>query len=544
MRFAIKNKKAVILWTLVIVFWIANLVYRPSLWTVIGALGVMAAIYGALLLLSGKIKASLLWLTIIGAALWLLNAGKRVFWKDRIKFEDLTVFTDPTNFETVLHYPTEATLAAVVVIVLIALAIKVFFSDASKLALRWRLVIGFTCMAVGAGSAYVSLVNGQQKWMTNIGKGSNVIANLLMSSKIQYASPASRMASSEKFPGIITIDQADKPLSDVVLLLQESTVDPKRFKGVDPESLPKLDMFDSPWATQHGALRVHTYGGGTWRSEFSALTGLSSSDFGILAGSVFYSAVFHVQDSLWSRLKAAGYKVIIVTPFAEGSYNSGKAYRHMGADEIIHVSDLGWPGSNRKNVWDIPTAKILEMVRTVMDREHNGPIAVYAITMNEHGPYPSKKDHALRSNQKVESNRLGSLAEYVDRLEKASESVVEFDRWISERARPTVMVRFGDHQPALGWKAGFHTTMTRPEYITDYTLVDNQTKVKESAYPLIDIVFLPSMILERIGVSMGHFYQTQATMSRLSQGLYEDCQDKRLLRAYQNEIYVNQKIAE
>lgn len=544
MRFSIKNKKAVILWTLVILFWIANLAYRPSLWTIIGALGVIAAIYGLFLLLSGKVKTSLLWLTMIGVALWLLNAGKRVFWKDRLKFEDLTIFTDPSNFETVLHYPMEAALAALVIIISVALAIKAFFVDTSKVSLRRRLVISLICMSIGAGSAYVSLINGQEKWMINIGKGSNVIANLLMSSKIQYASPATRMVNSEKFPALVTIDQAEKPLSDVVLLLQESTVDPKRFKGVDPESLPNLNMFDSPWATQQGALRVHTYGGGTWRSEFSALTGLSSSDFGVSAGSIFYTAVFHVQDTLWSRLKAAGYKVIIVTPFAEGSYNSGKAYRHMGADEIIHVADLGWPGSNRKNVWDIPTTKILEMVRTVMNREHNGPIAVYAITMNEHGPYPSKKNHTLRANQKINNDDLGSFAEYVDRLEKASEGIVEFDRWISERARPTIMVRFGDHQPALSWKAGFNTTMTKPEYITDYALVDNQTKAKESAYPLTDIVFLPSMILERIGVPMGHFYQTQATMSRLSQGLYEDCLDKRLLRAYQNEIYVNQKIAE
>ena len=544
MRFPIRNKKAFVLWTLVALFWIANLAYRPSLWTVVGAIGVMMAIYGLFLLISGKTKASLLWLTILGVGLWLLNAGKRVFWKDRLKFEDLMVFTDPSNFETVFHYPMQAAMATGLVFALIFLVIKTFIGDRTKLSLEHRFLISGLTLAFGILSAYVALDNGQQKWMTNIGKGSNVIANLLMSSKIQYVSPAAIMANDEKFPAVASINNAGKPLSDIVLVLQESTMDPRRFKGVDAQSLPKLAMFESPWATQQGALRVHTYGGGTWRSEFSALTGLSSDDFGVLAGSVFYSAVFHVQDTMWSRLKKAGYKIIIVTPFAEGSYNSGKAYRYMGADEIIHVSDLGWAGSNRKNVWDIPTTNILEMVRSVMDREHNGPIAVYAITMNEHGPYPSKKNHTLRSNQKIDTDRLGSLAEYVDRLEKASESVVEFDRWISERVRPTVMVRFGDHQPALSWKAGYNTTMTRPEYITDYTLVDNQTKEKESTNPLTDIVFLPSMILERVGVPMGHFYQTQATMSRLSDGLYADCQDKRLLHAYQNEIYVNQKIAE
>ena len=106
------------------------------------------------------------------------------------------------------------------------------------------------------------------------------------------------------------------------------------------------------------------------------------------------------------------------------------------------------------------------------------------------------------------------------------------------------MVRFGDHQPAIRWKNGYHTDMLRPDYITDYTLVDNQVTDKEAALPLTDIVFLPSLILERIGVPMGRFYETTAAMKSLCQGLYQDCADKRLLKAYQNEIYVNQRIAE
>ena len=545
MRFSIQNKKVFCLWIFAILFWVANLAYRPTLWTVIGAFGVMATLFGLVVLLTGKWRTSVWLLTILGAGLWLLNAGKRFFWKDRLKFEDLTIFTDPANFETVFHYPLECTLACVLLVALILLCIKAFTADCSRLTMTRRLTVSIISLVAGVASATIALQNGQQQWMTNIGKGSNVIANLLMSSKIQYTSPAAMMANGESFPAVTPIDNAKKTLSDIVLILQESTMNPRRFKGVDSQSLPNLEMFDSPYATQQGALRVHTYGGGTWRSEFAVLTGLSTDDFGILAGSVFYSAVFHVQDSLWSRLKKAGYKIIIVTPFTEGSYNSGKAYRHMGADEIIHVAELGWPCSTRKNVWDIPTNNLLEMVRTVMEREHNGPIAVYALTMNEHGPYPNKKDHSLKAiDAKVDNGQLASLAEYVDRLEKASLATVEFDRWVRERNRPTVMVRFGDHQPAIRWKNGYHTGMERPEYITDYTLVDNQVTGKEEALPLTDIVFLPSLILERVGVPMGRFYETSAAMKSLCQGLYQDCPDKRLLKAYQNEIYVNQRIAE
>ena len=87
------------------------------------------------------------------------------------------------------------------------------------------------------------------------------------------------------------------------------------------------------------------------------------------------------------------------------------------------------------------------------------------------------------------------------------------------------------------------TTQARPEYITDYTLVDNQVKGRESSFPLTDIVFLPSLILQHAGVPLGPFYETTAMMRDLCQGRYQDCPDSRLLKAYQNEIYVNQAIA-
>ncbi len=525
-------------------FWLANLAYRPTVWTVLGTVSVLCSGFGCFFLLTGKWKTSLGWLTLIGLGLWLLNSGKHIFWKDFLKFEDLTIFADPANFETLLHYPLESALAGFLVCVLLFLCKKTFGVDSSCARKGRRLFVSLFSIALGVAGACVAFQNGQQQWMVNIVKGSNVVANLLMSSRIHYVSPAANLASKEHFPTVITTNGDRKEKSDIVLILQESTFNPRRLKGVDPRTLPKLEMFDSPWSTESGALRVHTYRGGTWRSEFSALTGLSSDDFGVLAGTVFYSAVFHLQDSLWSRLKKAGYRIIVVTPFAEGSYNSGKAYRALGADKIIHVTDLGWKGSRRKNIWNIPTGKILEMVRTVLDEKYDRPVAIYALTMKEHGPYPEKENHRLEADESnVGSAALGRVAQYVDRLEQASEDVVKFDRWVQERKRPTVLVRFGDHQPSLGWSGGYRTTQARPEYITDYTLVDNQVKGRERSFPLTDIVFLPSLILQHAGVPLGPFYETTAMMRDLCQGRYQDCPDSRLLKAYQNEIYVNQAIA-
>lgn len=81
--------------------------------------------------------------------------------------------------------------------------------------------------------------------MVNIVKGSNAVVNLLMSSRIHYVSPAANLASKERFPEVTKTNGVRKEKSDIVLTLQESTFTPRRFKGVNPRNLPKLEMFDS-----------------------------------------------------------------------------------------------------------------------------------------------------------------------------------------------------------------------------------------------------------------------------------------------------------
>lgn len=245
-------------------FWLANLAYRPTVWTVLGTVSVLCSGFGCFFLLTGKWKTSLGWLTLIGLGLWLLNSGKHIFWKDFLKFEDLTIFADPANFETLLHYPLESALAGFLVCVLLFLCKKTFGVDSSCARKGRRLFVSLFSIALGVAGACVAFQNGQQQWMVNIVKGSNVVANLLMSSRIHYVSPAANLASKEHFPTVITTNGDRKEKSDIVLILQESTFNPRRLKGVDPRTLPKLEVFDSPWSTESGALRVHTYGGGTW----------------------------------------------------------------------------------------------------------------------------------------------------------------------------------------------------------------------------------------------------------------------------------------
>lgn len=522
--------------------------YRASLYTLLSGLGASACFFALLFAICGRPRFSLVSTTALIVSLWLVSLIKKIFWKDKLLFSDFEVLFDPDNFETVLHYPLPAIALLLAVLVLVFVSYQTFKTERPACRLGSRILIGLPIAALCIGLTVFAVARGQISWLKSLPKGSNVVANLVMSADLRYTSPAAVMHSNEKFPTspIPVVDKTEQ-LPDIVVLLQESTTNPLYYKGLDPRTLPDMSMFDSPYATVQGPLRVHTFGGATWKSEFSVWTGLSSDDFSPLSNSVFYSAVFHVQDSLFQRLKKAGYKVIVVSPFQSGSYNSGKAYSHLGMDEQLHPADLGYPADRHKNLWNISTATMIDLVKRTMD-QHEGPVAIYALTMKEHGPYPAvpAEQASLKAQNGFsipDSERL-SLQNYFNRINEASASVADFDRWVHERKKPTVLLRFGDHQPGLKWSSGFTVPFDSPDYVTHFALVDNRSQTHISRTQLMDIVFLPGLLLDHVPVDKGSFFETNSRMRELCDGRYLDCPDKKLLKAYQNEIFVNQRIAE
>lgn len=527
---------------------VAILSYRASLYTLLSGFGASACLLALVFAICRRPRFSLVSTTALIASLWLIGLIKKIFWKDKLLFSDFKVLLDPDNFETVLHYPLPALSLLLALLLLGFVSYRTFKTERPTCKFSSSILIGLSVAVLCVGLTVFAVAKGQMSWLKSLPKGSNVVANLVMSADLRYTSPAAVMRSSEKFPTIPTpvIDKT-KQLPDIVVLLQESTTNPLYYKGLDPNTLPDMSMFNSPYATVQGPLRVHTFGGATWKSEFSVWTGLSSDDFAPLSNSVFYSAVFHVQDSLFLRLKKAGYKVIVVSPFQSGSYNSGKAYSHLGMDEQLHPADLGYPADRHKNLWTIPTATMIDLVKKAMD-QHEGPVAVYALTMKEHGPYPAESvEHANLKAQNgfsiPDSERL-SLQNYFNRINEASASVAAFDRWVHERRKPTILLRFGDHQPGLKWSSGFTVPFEAPDYVTHFALVDNRSREHTSRTQLMDIVFLPGLLLDHVPVEKGSFFEINSRMRELCDGRYLDCPDKRLLKAYQNEIFVNQRIAE
>lgn len=94
------------------------------------------------------------------------------------------------------------------------------------------------------------------------------------------------------------------PLPHIIMVLHESTFDPRRF------GLPVDDCFArffSPTAGLSGTLNVEVFGGSSLQSEFSILTGLSTRSFGSDSRYVFHLLDGRIRHSLPLHLSAIGY---------------------------------------------------------------------------------------------------------------------------------------------------------------------------------------------------------------------------------------------
>src|SRR5213076_2994803 len=124
---------------------------------------------------------------------------------------------------------------------------------------------------------------------------------------------------------------------DIIVIQHESVFDPRIF-GLPVE--PIVEAFLSPADGQHGCLNVDIFGGGSWQSEFSLLTGLSSASFGSSAYYLFKQGAGRFHNSLPHALAALGYRTMLASSCRRSFLNYDEFYRSIGIGERIFADDF------------------------------------------------------------------------------------------------------------------------------------------------------------------------------------------------------------
>ena len=545
------------------VIFIVNSHYR---WTYFFAIALFVLLFSSMFAITGQWQRGLNFASVLFVVLMLFHRMKIHYYKQPLLISDFWLVTDWRNWETLLHYK-GAILGVLGLLGLLGYAIF-GWSDVESVSTGFRVFAAIlAATSFGLMWHYSKDPDATKVWLDSLpDDGRDVFLNLPMSCRGVFFKVPEFEGNSQKFKEKMTAllsekmesktESAEKPDAekpDIVVCLQESTLNPHQF-DFDAETIPPFSMFNKQEDTAFvSPLRVHTLGGATWKSEFAFLAGVPSTDFGALASGVFYSVVPHLQTGFIKNLREQGYFCVALSPFTKGNYNAKPAYDHFGFDLMLQPQDLGYPASISKNLWHISSEEMMYYTKLILQKQHPSlenvqqPMFVYVLTMKEHGPYNTNMpNHFNLASKRLGGKAISCLNDYIDRIDSLNEAIEGLNDYLKSRETPYVFGYFGDHQVAfdnqLPPKKG---NFANPDYVTQFVVRTNRKTDFVQQQDFLDLAFVGGVLLDVAGLSpKDDFMRANIAMRQLSQGKLEDFEDMYLVNSYRNYLYQDLKIAQ
>lgn len=332
---------------------------------------------------------------------------------------------------------------------------------------------------------------------------------------------------------------------DIVQVLEESTFNPSNYTQCNVPQC-RVDMFKiDPRVRATGPMRVHTFGGGTWVSEFATLTGMPQDIFGPGGMYAPYVLAPHVQDSLPRQLQRLGYLTVAIYPTNGAFLNGRNAYKAYGFDQFYDAGQLGL------EEWEESDKQMFDAAKRIYDKvkKPGQPVFVMILTLAQHGPHdtdplsslpPPFNKGVLKGLPTRESLNLNT---YLSNLRNSDAAMSGLEHDFLDRAQPTVIVHFGDHQPSF---SGLIREMPRTwpdaltpykDYLTYFMIKSNVQGAPMPHYPMLDIALLPSMVLQAADLPTDPYFSAAIALRTRCNGLYTDCDQPALVKSYHAWIF-------
>ncbi len=329
---------------------------------------------------------------------------------------------------------------------------------------------------------------------------------------------------SDRLPLMAAVPARTLDYPDIIVIQHESIFDPRVY-GLPVE--PVVEAFLSPETGLHGNLNVDIFGGGSWQSEFSLLTGLSSASFGSSAYFLFKRGVGRFHNSLPHALAALGYGTTLISSCRRNFLNYDAFYRAIGISERIFSDDIPLPFDVTRFEKTNSDALFLDAVIGAHSKriaDGAAPRFLYALTNFNHGPH----NRRMIAPGQFESERAfaaaslpdPSYAEYYARL---VETAVTWNRLKSELAsrfptRPMLIVHYGDHQPVMTRRIEAKLKLPldpRRQFRTFYAVEGLNycpDRLVSGRGANLDIAFLGTVALQQAGLPLDEIFATRASL--------------------------------
>ncbi len=319
----------------------------------------------------------------------------------------------------------------------------------------------------------------------------------------------------------------------IILIHQESVVPPSHFPTLGYDT--SLDPFFKSYDGKLHKLRVETYGGASWLTEFSVLAGVSTFSFGNMRTFVQSLMQGKIRETLPQTLARCGYRNTLFYPVPKDFVSSGRFYNAIGMTEIL---DFKGQKAKRYNERD---SFYYDNALTHMNDQlaaSSGPLFHYIITSATHLPYlDTYEPHVDVPGGKPGTDR--EMNEYLRRLAMAKIDYDAFRADLSRRfpSEKFLIVQYGDHQPIatrtlLGYDKSasaenVNLTPESPGFLTYYAV--EGVNFAPPPLPLqktVDVPYLSTILLQSARLPLTESYLERARLMRICDGRYYTCRMK------------------
>lgn len=407
----------------------------------------------------------------------------------------LSVFAKNAPFKFYIRIPVSVILSAVIVL---------FFSNGPRAGEIFNKI----------GIFYEATDNQETNYKANgfVGAFSVNIASFSIQKPEGYSN-AKLEAELGKYEQIPPSDDFKNP--DIIVVLSESFWDPRLLPDseITPNPFENFDRLSQSKNSLSGKLIVPTLGGGTIRTEFEILTGLSVD--ALPSGVVPYNIIKKDVPSYVSYYKDLGYDAIAIHPYLARFYNRSRCLPRIGFDkyyaESLEEIDGITPVYKGGYISDATFVEYLEYFLNNADK----PIFLFGISMENHQKYRFKFDYRTftvsAKNPHLNESDDHNFQHYTQGVQDADAALGQLCEFIDKRERPTVLVFFGDHLPSIctnysayldtGFVADTWTHESREKlYATPFIIYSNFELKKDAAnYDFVSSYSLLNVMSSLIG---------------------------------------------
>lgn len=311
-------------------------------------------------------------------------------------------------------------------------------------------------------------------------------------------------------------DHENTDYPDIVVIMNESLADYNLCGQVTYKKDPLPNIHDIRNGISENRMLVSIFGGYTANTEFEFLTG--SSLLFLPKGTIPYMRFMdHKMPSLVQEFNSIGYNSTAIHPYYSAEWNRTNAYKCLGFERFFSGDEIVGAGKKenkaiRKNLFAfgddveyirgfISDEQCYKYILSSLDEMKNkSPSFIFAVTIQNHGGYLYVGDDF--SSEKYTG--ITDVDQYLTLSRESDEAFYRLIEQLKKRKRKTVVLMFGDHQPAINIDETIRWDNSLEEvnkYVVPYVIWSNYN----ANYDLPDNVssnYLSAVLKKEVGIPL------------------------------------------